>query len=513
MLVNDFLPNSARRFPDKVALVFEGQRWTYTLLESVANKVAHALLENGVKRGDRVAIFLPNCPEVVIAIFAILKAGAVFSIIHHGTKADKLAYILNDCRAKALVAQARQAQLLSEISRRVLSLELVITCGAVEEEEGEELPPSRPSFEEILDTYPDHQPPRTGIDVDLAALVYTSGSTGRPKGVMSTHLNVIAASTSITQYLENVPPDIILNVLPLSFDYGLYQVLMAFQTGATLILERGFVYPYAVVNLLEKERVTGFPGVPTIFARLLSIKDLKARDLSALRYITNTGAALPVSHIRQLRETFPHTKIYSMYGLAECKRASYLPPEEIDRRPTSVGKAMPNTEVYIINEKGERVRPGEIGELVVRGSHVMQGYWEMPEETERTYRPGPYPGERVLYTGDLFTLDEEGFLYFKGRRDDLIKSRGEKVYPREVENVLYSMEGVLEAAVIGVPDAILGQAIKAVIVPHNGARLSEREVIGFCARRLEDFMVPAIVEFRTELPKTTSGKIQRSALP
>ncbi|MGQ9626015.1 MAG: class I adenylate-forming enzyme family protein [Anaerolineae bacterium] len=506
MLVNDFLQNSARRFPDKVALAFEERRWTYAQLESMANRVANALLKNGVERGDRVVIFLPNCPEVVVSIFAILKAGAVFSVVNHSTKPDKLIYILNNCRAKALVVQTRQAGLLSEISQKVPSLKLIISSG---QDKAAQL-----SFEEILGTYPDSQPPRTCIDVDLAALIYTSGSTGQPKGVMSTHLNMIAASTSITQYLENVPSDIILNVLPLSFDYGLYQVLMAFQVGAKLVLERGFVYPYAVVNLLEKERVTGFPGVPTIFARILSIedKDLKAHDFSALRYITNTGASLPVSHIRQLRETFPQTKIYSMYGLTECKRVSYLPPEEIDRRPTSVGKAIPNTEVYIVNEKGERVRPGEIGELVVRGSHVMRGYWEMPEETEKTFRPGPYPGERVLYTGDLFTMDEKGFLYFKGRRDDLIKSRGEKVYPKEVENVLYSMEGVLEAAVIGVPDEVLGQAVKAVIVPRDGVQLNEREVIRFCAERLEDFMVPAMVEFRAELPKTTSGKIQKSTL-
>ena len=328
---------------------------------------------------------------------------------------------------------------------------------------------------------------------------------------MCTHLNMVSASTSITQYLENVPEDIIINVLPLSFDYGLYQVLMAFQVGATLVLERGFAYPAAILNRIEEERVTGLPGVPTIFAMLLQM-DLSRWDLTSLRYLTNTAAALPVTHIQQLRKAFPQAKLYSMYGLTECKRVSYLPPEELDRRPGSVGIAIPNTEVWIEDEEGRRVWPGEVGELVVRGSHVMQGYWELPEETARTFRPGRYPGERLLYTGDLFTMDEEGFLYFVSRKDDTIKSRGEKVSPKEVEDVLYRLDGVIEAAVVGVPDPLLGQAIKAYVLIKDGAGLTERQVLRHCAAHLEDFMVPKYVEFCDSLPKTPSGKISRRSL-
>ncbi len=510
MLVQDFLQNSVARTPDKVALVFQEQRLTYQEIDAQANRLAQALLDHGVQRGDRVAIYLPNSVEAAVAIFAILKAGAVFLVINPTTKLDKLAYILNDCRATGLVTQARQLERLEELQGRVPSLRMVVLCG----KEADQAATSQRellSFAALQQTYPNQLPPQKCIDVDLACLIYTSGTTGEPKGVMSAHSNVVAAASSIIQYLKNVPEDIVINVLPLSFDYGLYQLLMTFKFGGTLVLEKSFAYPAAVLRLMEKERVTGFPGVPTMFAILLQM-DLSRYDLSSLRYITNTAAALPPSHIRQLRQKFPWAALYSMYGLTECKRVSYLPPEELDRRPDSVGIAIPNTEVWIVDENGHRVGPGVVGELVVRGSHVMRGYWEKPEATAERYRPGPIPGEQVLYTGDLFKMDEEGFLYFVARKDDIIKSRGEKVSPKEVENVLYSLDGVVEAAVIGVPDDILGEAIKAFVVRRDGNTLTERDVLRHCSRHLEDFMVPKYIEFRSELPKTPSGKIKKTDL-
>ncbi len=354
-------------------------------------------------------------------------------------------------------------------------------------------------------------PLKRSIDMDLAALVYTSGSTGRPKGVMLTHANMVAAATSIAQYLGITADEVILNVLPLSFDYGMYQVLMAFKVGARVVLERSFAYPAAVLGRIAQERVTGFPIVPTLSAMLLQM-DLKRFDLSSLRYVTNTGAALPASHIAGLRRLLPGARIFSMYGLTECKRVAYLPPEEIDARPGSVGKAMPNEEVWIVDERGRRLGPGAVGELVVRGANVMKGYWGMPEETDRVLRPGAYPWEKVLYTGDLFRTDDEGYLYYVGRRDEMIKSRGEKVSPREVEEVLHGLTGVAEAAVVGVPDRILGHAVKAVVVLRRGAVLTVQDVLRHCRARLEDFMVPATVEFRATLPKTATGKVARQLL-
>jgi acyl-CoA synthetase (AMP-forming)/AMP-acid ligase II len=247
-------------------------------------------------------------------------------------------------------------------------------------------------------------------------------------------------------------------------------------------------------------------------AAVLLQLDLGRYDLSSLRYITNTAAALPTHHIQRLRALFRSVKLFSMYGLTECKRVSYLPPDQIDVRPASVGRGMPNEEVYIVNEEGQRVGPGVIGQLVVRGSNVMKGYWDLPEETDRVLKPGPLPGERVLYTGDFFKTDEEGYLYFVGRKDDIIKTRGEKVSPKEIEDVLYALDGVVEAAVVGVPDPVLGQAIKAVVALREGTRLTEQDLRRHCARHLEDFAVPRAVEFRESLPKTTSGKISKREL-
>jgi acyl-CoA synthetase (AMP-forming)/AMP-acid ligase II len=291
----------------------------------------------------------------------------------------------------------------------------------------------------------------------------------------------------------------------------LYQLLMVFKFGGTLVLEKSFAFPHVVLKKLAEERVTGFPIVPMILAMLLQL-DLSKYDFSRVRYISNTGAALPVEHICRLRKLLPEVTIYSMYGLTECKRVSYLPPEQIDKRPSSVGRGMPNEEVYVVDEEGKRVGPGVVGELVVRGANVMKGYWEAPEATEKCLRPGPLPYERVLYTGDLFQADEEGYLYFVGRRDDIIKSRGEKVSPRELENVLHSLEGVAEAAVVGVPDAMLGQAIKAVLVVKEGAIVSEADVLRHCRSRLEDFAIPKYVEFRSAMPRTSTGKVNKREL-
>ena len=512
MQVEEFLELSAGRSPEKTALVCRDRRLTYREVEEQCNRLAHALVAEGVQRGERVAIYLENSVEAVLSIFAVLKAGAVFLVVNPTTKVDKLTYILNNCRAVALITDIRNLAGLESRRPQLPHLKSIFVAGM----SSTSLRDSEAQLVSLEDTLtradlPNLPPVKQCIDIDLAALVYTSGSTGKPKGVMLTHLNIVSAATSITTYLENVPDDIILNVLPLSFDYGLYQVLMAFKIGGTIILERSFTYPYAVIEKLVHEKVTGFPLVPTISAILLQL-DLKGYDFPSLRYVTNTAAALPTRHIRQLRKVFPHVKLYSMYGLTECKRVSYLPPDQIDLRPTSVGRGMPNEEVYIVDDNGRRVGPGVIGELVVRGSNVMKGYWELPEETDKVLRCGHLPGEKVLYTGDLFRMDEEGFLYFVGRKDDIIKCRGEKVSPKEIEDVLYSLDGVAEAVVIGVPDGLLGQAIKAVITLREGAQLTQRDVQSHCSQHLEDFMVPKFVEFRDSLPKTSSGKISKLEL-
>lgn len=513
MQLESFLEASARSLSEKTALVSQGERFSYGEIDRLSNRLAHALRAEGVRRGDRVAIFLDNSVEAVIAIFAVLKLGAVFVVINPTTKTEKLSYLLNDCRAVGLISYSKLGSMVSAAVERVESIRLLVVVGPPMNVPAQRV--ETRGWRKLIDSQQkeaERAPEKSAIDIDLAAIIYTSGSTGFPKGVMMTHLNMVTASSSIVEYLESRAEDVILNVLPLSFDYGLYQVFMAFKVGATVILERSFAYPHLILEQLAQEKVTGFPIVPTMAALLLQMSGSVAGRFPHLRYITNTAAALPPAHIEKLRSLFPATRIYSMYGLTECKRVSYLPPDQLDKRPTSVGKAIPNTEVYIVDERGARVGAGEVGELVVRGGHVTKGYWDRKEETDLVLKPGPVPGEKVLYTGDLFKMDAEGYLYFMGRKDDIIKTRGEKVSPREVEAVLYGLSEVMEAQVIGIQDEVLGHAVKAVIALVDGAELTEQEVMRHCARHLEDFMVPQFVEFRKSLPKTVTGKISKLGL-
>jgi amino acid adenylation domain-containing protein len=494
--LHDYLEHAARTRGGEVALVCAGQRLTYGELDARANGLAHALVERGVERGDRVVVFGDNTVDTVVAFWGVLKASAVVSIVNPLTKADKLEYYLKDCRAVALVTDEHLRGVWEQPAGRSPWLRATIVGPGAS----------------ALETPRPEAPPRRGLDVDLAAIIYTSGSTGDPKGVMLTHRNMLTAATSISTYLRIAQDDIILGVLPLAFDYGLYQMIMAFRLGARLVLERSFTFPAKVLNTMVAEGVTGFPGVPTIFAVLAEMKNLSQFDFSKIRFVTNTAAALPVKHITMLRDLFPDARIYSMYGLTECKRCTYLPPEDIDRKPTSVGIAIPNTELWLVDEEGNRLGPNQVGQLVIRGATVMRGYWEKPEATAKKLKPGPLPGEMVLHTGDYCRLDDEGYLYFVGRMDDIIKSRGEKVAPKEVENVLYNIRGVRDAAVIGVADDILGQAVKAFVVLEAGVTLTEKDIQRECQAHLENFMVPKYVELVADLPKTTTGKIKKTDL-
>jgi long-chain acyl-CoA synthetase len=518
MLVHNFLENSAARLPEKVALICDGQRLTYQQINHSADQLARYLIDIGVKRQDRVVIFLDNSAESIISLFGVLKVGAIFIILNPTMKSKKLNYILRDSGARTLVTDTNKVRVVKNALSEVPELHHIVWCQKLPSHKIPQLDISESQLKisgtwfSVFEHVSTACLPNYTIDLDLATIIYTSGSTGEPKGVMSAHYNVVAAASSIIQYLENVEDDIIMSALPLSFDYGLYQVLMAFLFGGTVVLEKSFSYPYKVIEKLIQEKATGFPIVPTMVAILLQMEHLSKFDLSRLRYITNTAAALPVAYIRKLQALFPYVKIYSMYGLTECKRTLYLPPDQLDRRPDSVGIAIPNEEVFIVNEDGQEVGPGEVGELVVRGSNVMQGYWNAPEETARVYRPGRYRADTLLYTGDLFRKDEEGFLYFVARKDDMIKTKGERVSPKEIEDALCEMDGVVEAAVIGVPEEIFGQAIKAFIVTKEKSNLSEKMIMKYCTKNLEPFMVPKYIEFMDSLPKTPNGKVDKKKL-
>ncbi len=488
---------------DRTALIVDGHSYSFGDLLDASERLAGALRRRGVGRGDRVAVLLENSWACVTAIFGTLLAGGVFVLINPQTRADKLAFILSDSGARALITGAAFEAVFLEALGRLEAPPSVLcsgSCAAAED------------LEAAIATAQRFNAPVPVIPLDLAAILYTSGSTGMPKGVMQTHQAMVFTLGSLIEYLRLDEHDRILCVLPLSFDYGLYQLLMAVALGACLILERSFTFLGQVLSRMRDEGVTVFPGVPTIFATLLAAHRRAPLSFPSVRRVTNTAAALPDEFGGGLREIFPHALIYKMYGLTECKRVSYLEPELIEAKPGSVGKAIPGTEVYLLSADGQPAAPGEAGILYVRGPHVMAGYWNQPDLTAEMLKPGKLPGERVLCTHDLFRMDPEGYLYFVGRTDDIIKSRGEKVSPVEVENALHRIPGVREAAVVGIPDPLLGEAVTAYVVTDPAAGLTAQSLRAKSAAFLESYMVPAQVFVCARLPRSPNGKIDKRLL-
>ena len=503
MLLHEYLSRSARLTPDKVALVCGAARSTYRELATAASSFAGFLVEKGLKKGERVAIYIDSSPQTVTAIFGALEAGGCIVVINPATQAERLGYILENCNARFLVCSVEKRAQVQQASAACAVRPLQIWTGAGEEKED-----GFPFTQIMREARPS---PRVRlIDNDLAGIVYTSGSTGKPKGVTHLHRTFNTAVEAVAEYLDNSAEDVILGVLPLSSSYGLLQLLVTFWTGGRVVLEKGFGYPYEIIKRIKEEKVTGLAGAPTIWAIILRLEGLEKEDFSSLRYITNAAAAMPASFVPRLRKVFPTTKIFLMHGLTECLRTTYLPPDEVETRTTSVGTGMRNIELWVEDADGKRLPPGHVGEMIVRGSTLMVGYWNDPEGTAKALIPGPLPGEKVLRTRDLFRMDEEGYFHFVARSDELIKSRGEKVSPIEVEDVIYTIDAVNEVRVIGVPDTILGQAIRAEIVLKEGRELTAQEVKAHCRRFLEDFKVPTAVEFVASLPKTQGGKIKRS---
>ncbi len=519
-LLHHYLTLSARVYPDKCALVSGLERWTYAELDEVTDNLSSALNNIGLQKGERVLIILDNCPEAVIAFYGVLKAGGISVLLNGSIKAPKLAYILNDASPTLIVAHVKKSDVI-EKAFKITKKEIgTIWIGEMDDDESPlsidynwndiAMPGGANPFSPLY--RPCSYNSRITDRQDLAALIYTSGSTGEPKGIMASHKKMIVAADSIIEYLENRPEDIVIVTLPLSFDYGLYQVIMAFMYGGTIVLERSFLYPVSILESIERERVTGFPLVPTSVALLLKIEDFSDFDLSSLRYATNTGAALPVNHISRLRQLLPGVRLYSMYGLTECKRVSYLNPDDLDGRPNSVGKPMSCCEVFIVDEVENEVASGVVGELVVRGANVMEGYWNDPALTAKMFREWKFPGEKVLFTGDFFKQDEEGFLYFQGRMDEMIKTRGERIFPREIENTLHNIAGIDEAAVVALDDSTIGKSLCAFIIREEGCTFNERDVLKFCNEVLEYFFVPGSIIFINEMPKTPNGKVDKNAL-
>jgi acyl-CoA ligase (AMP-forming) (exosortase A-associated) len=506
---------SARSFPRKEALVHGDERLSYDELEKLTIRLAGGLERSGLARSDRIGIYLEPSVAQVVSIFGISQAGGVYVPINGALFPEQVSHIAHDCGMKGIITTATKLLALEGVLPHIPSLEFIILSG-----EGDALPASVPVYR-LEEFYKMPSPSFLGdqsISKDLAAILYTSGSTGKPKGVMLSHANIIAGSTIVSTYLGITSNERILAVLPFSFDAGMNQLMTAFQQGGTIVLIN-FVFSREVVQTLQKERITGLAGVPTLWSLLTQPNSLLLKQpLPDLRYITNTGGAMPQAVLKILRETLKTTKIFLMYGLTEAFRSTYLPPEELDRRPTSMGKAIPDTEILVLDEHGKRCKPGEVGELVHRGPTVSLGYWNRPEDTARVLRPNPLlpPAmgncEQVCYSGDLVKMDEAGFLYFVGRRDTMIKSTGFRISPTEVEEVLFQTGNLKGAAVIGIPDEALGQVIKAFVVGKESTHLDVDELLAFCTAKMPRYMVPRFIEVLSELPKTSSGKVDYPAL-
>lgn len=503
-LVHHLLRERPHDGGSRTAIVDGARTASYAELRAKSSALANALRSHGLVRGDRVAIFLPKCIEECWAIFGASEAGGVFVPVNPLLRPEQVRHIVEDCGARFIVTNRAFGEAIAE---EISGLPGVAHVFDVDEPD-EDAPSSRTSNGGAACA--------ESLGEDLAAILYTSGSTGRPKGVMLSHRNILAGTRIVRTYLGITGDDRILSILPFSFDYGLNQLMTAIEQRATLVLLT-FRFGDEIVRAIREHAITGLAGVPTIWAILTrAAPSLAKSPPQSLRYITNSGGAVPSATVKRLRELLPDTSIFLMYGLTEAFRSTYLPPEEIDRRPTSIGKAIPECEIFLVTPDGRPARPGEPGILVHRGPTVSLGYWNRPEDTARVLRPHPFVpkdqgGDIVCWSGDLATQDEDGFFYFVGRNDAMIKSAGYRISPSEVEEVLMATGAFRQIAVIGLPCDIAGQRVHAVGVAREST-IDVTGALGAAAQKLAPYMVPRQIELVEALPTTPNGKVDYKSL-
>ena len=506
---------TAERAASRTALAHKSATLDYSAFAAEIESFSSALLSLGLARCDRVAIFLPKQFEAVVSMFGTACAGCVFVPINPVLKPQQVEHILRDCNVRVLVSSPERTVALGEVLGRCHDLQHLVLAGDTSLAAAIPVGLNVVRWNEWVTAGHPKRSHRV-IDVDMAAIFYTSGSTGRPKGVVLSHRNMVTGALSVAQYLENCPQDRLLAVLPFSFDYGFSQLSTAFSVGARVDLV-DYLFPRDIIALAAKERVTGLAGVPPLWAQLADLP-WPPEAVEHLRYITNSGGAMPGATLGKLRNAMPRTQIFLMYGLTEAFRSTYLPPSEIDRRPGSIGKAIPNAEIIVARPDGSPCAPNEPGELLHRGSLVSLGYWNDPEKTAERFRtlPGRPSGlvipEVAVWSGDTVQADEEGFLYFIGRRDEMIKTSGYRVSPSEIEEIAFASGLVADAVAIGVDHPTLGQAIVLVAVPAAGQAAQDGPLLEALRRDLAVFMVPAKIDWRSELPRNPNGKYDRSRL-
>ena len=509
-LIHDSLFETAAHTPAAEALAYGDRRCSYAQLADDVRAVAALLLDARLEPGARVAVYMEKRIENVAAMFGAAAAGCVFVPVNPLLKPEQVAYILADCNVRLLATTAERLAQLAPVLDRCPDLRAVLLA------DGDAA--SVPAAVPVL-AWPEPQTgdpaPHRRIDTDVAAILYTSGSTGQPKGVVLSHRNMVAGAQSVASYLDLRSDDRLLAVLPLSFDYGLSQLTTAFLRGACVVL-MNYLFPKDIVTMVARERITGLAAVPPLW---IALARLAWPTGCTLRFITNSGGAMPVPTVQALREILPDTRIFLMYGLTEAFRSTYLPPEEVARRPDSIGRAIPNAEILVVRPDGTPCDADEPGELVHRGALVALGYWNDPARTAQRFRPAPGqdPGlpvpELAVWSGDTVRRDADGYLYFIGRSDDMIKVSGYRISPTEIESVLHATGLVAEVAAFGIDHPQLGQAIAVIAVPVEEGAIDGAALLAECKRRLPAYMVPARIDLRAgPLPRNPNGKIDRNLL-
>jgi acyl-CoA ligase (AMP-forming) (exosortase A-associated) len=505
----------ASRRADSAAVTFKDRTLSYGELRLELAAFAGALRGLGLARGERVGVYLDKRIETVVSLFGSSAAGGVFVPINPLLRPKQVAHIVGDCDVRVLVTSSERLERLHDELEACPSVTHVIVVG---ERPGAE--PRRTyevlAWDDVCVAPAEALAPPVGIDVDMAAILYTSGSTGKPKGVVLSHRNLVAGAESVSAYLENDEDDCILAALPLSFDAGFSQLTTGFWSGAHVVLVN-YLVPGDVTRLCARHRVTGLTCVPPLWIQLAAESwPAEARD--GLRYFANTGGRMPRATLQKLRATFPRAKPYLMYGLTEAFRSTYLDPSEVDRRVDSIGRAIPNAEILVVRPDGTPCDPGEQGELVHRGALVAMGYWNDAERTAERFRTAPArhrelgDSERAVWSGDLVVADEDGFLYFVSRKDEMIKTSGYRVSPTEVEEVAYDTGLVGGAVALGIDDPELGQRIVLVVSPANGNGLTSDMLLARLRRELPLYMVPKQVVVRRALPRSPNDKFDRNLL-
>jgi acyl-CoA ligase (AMP-forming) (exosortase A-associated) len=513
--LHHLVDRQAARRSDSPALTFKDATLTYAELKRELDAFAGGLTGIGLPRGERVGVYLDKRIETVVSLFGSSTAGGVFVPINPLLRPRQVAHIVDDCDVRVLVTSGERLELLRDELEACESVTHVIVVG----ERRAAADPARAyeilAWDDVCVAPAEGRIQRVGIDVDMAAILYTSGSTGKPKGVVLSHRNLVAGAESVSEYLENNEDDCILAVLPLSFDAGFSQLTTGFRSGAHVVL-MNYLLPGDVLRLCARHRVTGLTCVPPLWIQLAD-QAWPPEASDGLRYFANTGGRMPRATLQKLRVIFRGAKPYLMYGLTEAFRSTYLDPSEVDTRIDSIGKAIPNAEILVARPDGTPCAPGEQGELVHRGALVAMGYWNDPDRTAERFKPAPArpyglgDSELAVWSGDLVVTDDDGFLYFVSRKDEMIKTSGYRVSPTEIEEVVFATGLISDAAAVGVPHPTLGQAI-ALVVAGTQSPGAATALLNECKKQLPAYMVPAHIDWREAIPRNANGKYDRALL-